>query len=246
MLPEGSVALVTGASRGIGAAIAAQLMGPGVTLGLVARGPSAGLDDLFTRASDLGATIVTLTADLSDPAALEAAVEPFIFTQQPSVLVNNAGITHDMLALRLKEDDLARVLDVNFLAAAKLCRMCLRFMAKKRYGRIVSLSSVVARGGNGGQAAYAASKAALEAYTKSVAQEMAERNITVNAVAPGFISTEMTGKLDQTLQDKIRKEIPLGRFGTPAEVAEVVGFLCSEEASYVTGQIIDVTGGLLA
>ncbi len=206
------------------------------------RKKTAGLEALVEKAKTLEATIDLLEGDLEHDAEKLAA--PFIDAHQPSVLINNAGITHDMLALRLKDADVARVLNVNFLAAVTLTRLCLKHMAKARYGRVVQISSVVAKRGNAGQGAYAASKAALEAYTKSVAREVASRNVTLNVVAPGFITTDMTAGLDEKWKTTIIKEIPLRRAGTPEDVAEVVAFLASEEASYVTATVVDVTGGL--
>jgi 3-oxoacyl-[acyl-carrier protein] reductase len=211
-------------------------------LGLVYRTRSEGIDRLVAKATEIGAHVDLIEGDLA--ADVEALCGPFIDAHAPSVLVNNAGITHDMLALRLKDLDIERVLHVNFLAAATLTRLCLKPMLKKRYGRIVQLSSYVTKKGNAGQAAYTASKAALEAYTKSVAREVATRNITLNLVAPGFIETDMTQGLDEKWKDKIKAAVPLKRFGTPADVAEAVAFLASEEASYITGSVLDVGGGL--
>jgi 3-oxoacyl-[acyl-carrier protein] reductase len=235
-------ALITGASRGIGLAIAEKLLVKGARLGLVYRKRTPELDALIERAASIEASVELLEADIERD--IDRVVQPFIDAHQPSVLVNNAGITHDMLALRLKEADIQRVLNVNFLAAATLCRLCLKHMTKARYGRIVNLSSVVAARGNGGQAAYAASKAALEGYTKSIAKEVATRNVTANIVAPGFIATEMTSGLDEKWKARVLAEIPLKRLGTAADVAEVVAYLASEEASYVTGTVVDVGGGL--
>ncbi len=226
--------LVTGASRGIGAAIARAFAGPDCQLQLVARQiPETLLQDL--RAA--GGEVVVHAVDLAKGTPAFSPVD---------VVINNAGQTHDGLVLRLKDEDYRALYELNFLAAVRISRACLRDMMKAKKGRIINMSSLAAQRGNAGQAAYAASKAALDSFTKTLAREVASRGITVNAVAPGFIATDMTAGLKDEWKTEISKRVALGRFGAAEEVAEVVRFLASDEAGYVTGQVLDVAGGLLA
>jgi 3-oxoacyl-[acyl-carrier protein] reductase len=242
---QGRTALVTGAGRGIGNAIAHALLGPGLTLVATMRQPGASLLALEEACTRAGTKLVPLHLDITDAEAVTTLVGNFLESNPVDILVNNAAITHDGLALRLSDGDYQKVWETDFLAAVRLTRMCLRGMVKRRYGRIVQVSSIVAKHGNAGQSAYAAAKAGLEAYTKSVAKEVASRGVTVNAIAPGFIATDMTASMKPEWKETIKKEIPLRRLGEPAEVAEVVRFLASEESGYITGQVVEVAGGLL-
>lgn len=239
---DGRVAVVTGAARGIGHAIAAELTEGGARVAIV------DLDEgEAARASAaIGGPELGFACNVSDPGACDrllADVEAKLGT--PYILVNNAGITRDNLLLRLADDDWERVLEVNLSGAFYLTRRVARAMMKRREGRIVNIASVVGLTGNRGQANYAASKAGLIGFTKSVAQELASRNVLANAVAPGFIQTEMTAALAEDTREAIIENIPLGRMGTPADVAGVVRFLVGPLASYVTGQVIVVDGGMV-
>ena len=238
---SGKRALVTGASGGIGAAIARALHGAGASVGLsgTREGP---LQDL---AADLGERAFVLPCNLSDPAAVEAL--PKAATEAMGgidILVNNAGITRDQIFMRMSDDEWSSVLDVNLTATMRLCRAVMRPMMKARWGRIVNISSVVGATGNAGQVNYAASKAGMIGLTKSIAAEVASRNITANAVAPGFIATPMTDKLTDDQKARINGQIPAGRMGTPEDIAAAVLFLASPEAGYVTGATIHVNGGM--
>jgi 3-oxoacyl-[acyl-carrier protein] reductase len=238
----GKTALVTGASGGIGGAIARALhaQGAAVTLAGTRRGV---LDELAGR---LGERAHVRTADLRDPAAPEALVKEAEAAMggRLDILVNNAGLTRDTLALRMKDEDWQSVLDVNLTAGFRLIRAALRGMMKRRVGRVVNITSVVGTTGNPGQANYAASKAGLVGMSKSLAQEIASRGITVNCVAPGFIATAMTDALTGEQRESAAKAIPMGRFGTPEDVAACVVFLASDDAAYVTGQTLHVNGGM--
>lgn len=235
-------ALVTGASGGIGGAIARALRERGATVSVSGTRREA-LDGL---ARELGDRVHAIPCDLSDPAAVEAlvgAAEELMGAVD--VVVNNAGIARDGIAARMKDEDWQRVIDVNLTAAFRISRAALRGMMRRRWGRIVNVASVVGVSGNAGQANYAASKAGLIGLTKSLAQEVASRSITVNCIAPGFIETAMTESLGGDRRDRLAAAIPAGRFGAPSDVASAAVFLASEEASYVTGHTLHVNGGMV-
>ena len=238
---QGKRALVTGASGGIGGAIARALHAQGAAVGL----SGTRVDALEALAAELKERAYALPADLSDPAAADALVKAAeAALGGVDILINNAGLTRDNLAVRMKDEDWQKVLDVNLTAAFRLSRACLRGMMKKRWGRIVSIASVVGATGNPGQANYAASKAGLVGMSKALAQEVASRNITVNCIAPGFIVTAMTEHLPEERRQKLVEIIPARRLGTPADVAAAAVYLASEEAAYVTGQTLHVNGGM--
>jgi 3-oxoacyl-[acyl-carrier protein] reductase len=236
----GRTALVTGASGGIGGAIARQLHGQGARLILTGRRQDA----LEALAADLGERAAAEPADLAAPGAAERLIETIESGGGLDILVNNAGLTRDNLALRLKDDDWQTVLDVNLSAGFRLIRSSLRGMMKRRFGRIVSITSVVAVTGNPGQANYAAAKAGLIGMSKALAAEVASRGITVNCVAPGMIETAMTDALNEAQREQLLGRIPAGHLGSGADVAAAVVYLASLEASYVTGQTLHVNGGM--
>jgi 3-oxoacyl-[acyl-carrier protein] reductase len=238
----GKTALVTGASGGIGGAIAKALHGQGAKV--VLSGTRA--EALEAIRAELGANAFIAPANLSDIASVEAlpkAAEEAAGAPI-DILVNNAGITKDNLFMRMKDDEWDQVIAVNLTAAFRLSRAVLRGMMKKRWGRIIQITSVVGATGNPGQGNYAAAKAGLVGMTKSLAAEVASRNITVNAVAPGFIQTAMTDVLTDQQKEMIAGRIPAGRMGSPAEIAAAVTYLASEEAAYITGETIHVNGGM--
>jgi 3-oxoacyl-[acyl-carrier protein] reductase len=235
----GRTALVTGASGGIGGAIARQLHGQGARVILTGRRSDA----LEALAADLGERVVVQLADLASPGAAERLIET-VEGDGLDILINNAGLTRDNLALRLKDDDWQTVLDVNLSAGFRLIRSSLRGMMKRRFGRIISITSVVAVTGNPGQANYAAAKAGLIGMTKAVAAEVASRGITVNCVAPGMIETAMTDALSEAQRQQLLARIPMGQLGSGADVAAAVVYLASPEAAYVTGQTLHVNGGM--
>ncbi len=238
---SGKNALVTGASGGIGGAIARALHAQGARLGLSGTRTEA-LDSL---AGELGDRATVITADLADPAAAARLVaEAEEALGSVDILINNAGLTRDALALRMKDEDWQMVLDVNLGAAFRLARGCLRGMMKRRWGRIVSITSIVGVTGNAGQANYAASKAGLIGLSKSLAQEVARRGITVNCVAPGFVETPMTGALSDAQKERLMNAVPAGRLGVPDDISSAVVFLASDEAAYITGQTLHVNGGM--
>jgi 3-oxoacyl-[acyl-carrier protein] reductase len=236
----GRTALVTGASGGIGEAIARQLHAQGAGVILAGRRREA-LDAL---AAALGERVRLEVAELADPEAAERLVAGAEADGGLDVLINNAGLTRDNLAVRMKDEDWQTVLDVNLSAGFRLIRGALRGMMRRRWGRIVNVTSVVALTGNPGQANYAAAKAGLIGMTKSLAAEVASRGITVNCVAPGFIRTPMTEALGEEQRTRLLERVPVGRLGTGADVAAAVGYLASEEAAYVTGQTLHVNGGM--
>ena len=237
------VALVTGASRGIGRAIADTLA-------------TAGFRVIGTATTEAGATAIAsalsafdgcsgIALDVTDGPALDTAIEAVVKQHGGlHVLVNNAGITRDMLAMRLKDDDWDAVLDTNLKAVFRACRASMRTMMKQRFGRIINITSVVGASGNAGQANYAAAKAGVAGMTRALAKELGSRNITVNCIAPGFIDTDMTAGLPEAQKTALLQQIPLGRLGTPAEVAHAVAFLASPLAGYITGAELHVNGGM--
>ena len=237
----GKNALITGASGGIGAAIAKVLHAAGATITI----SGTRLAVLEALKAELGERVHAIICNLSDAADVEKLV-PAAEAAMGSVdiLVNNAGLTRDGLAMRMKDDDWQSVLDVNLTANFRLSRAAMKLMMKKRNGRIINITSVVAVMGNPGQSNYVASKAGLIGLTKSLAQELATRNVTVNCVAPGFIATPMTDVLNEKQKEAILGRIPAGRMGTPDDIAAAVAYLASDEASYVTGQTLHVNGGM--
>jgi 3-oxoacyl-[acyl-carrier protein] reductase len=245
MLLDGKKAIVTGASRGIGRAIALALARAGADVVVNFNGQAAAAEEVAARIREMGRRAVTCQADVSVPS--EAVKLVNVAAEQLGalhILVNNAGITRDNLVMRLADEDWDRVLDVNLKGAFNTIKAASRLMMKARWGRIINISSVVGLSGNAGQANYAASKAGLIGLTKAVAKELGSRNITVNAVAPGFILTDMTGSLSGAVREKMLSQVALGRFGQPEEVAAAVVFLASDAAGYITGQTIVVDGGL--
>jgi 3-oxoacyl-[acyl-carrier protein] reductase len=238
---DGKTALVTGASGGIGAGIARALHGQGATVVL----SGTRRDALESLATALGDRAHVCPADLRDAAASDTLVTEAERAAGPlAILVNNAGFTRDMLALRMKDEDWQAVLDVDLSAPFRLARATLRGMLKRRAGRIIGISSIVGATGNPGQANYAAAKAGLAGMTKSLAQEVGSRGITVNLVAPGFVQTPMTDVLSDAQKTKLSEAIPLGRLGQPADIAAAVVYLASDEAGWVTGATLHVNGGM--
>jgi 3-oxoacyl-[acyl-carrier protein] reductase len=242
----GKVALVTGGSRGIGRAIATTLAAGKATVVLNYAGNDAAAEEAKALCAKAGAARVKLQKfDIADPVACQKAVDEILSELGGlHLLVNNAGIAVDQLVMRLKDEDWRRQLDVNLTGAFQLIRAATRPMMKQRGGAIVNLTSVVGEMGNAGQAAYATSKAGLIGLTKAVARELASRNIRVNAVAPGFIDTDMTAGLPEAARAKMLESIALGRLGTAQEVADCVAWLASDQATYVTGQVVRVNGGM--
>ena len=240
------VALVIGASRGIGKSIAEYLAMAGITV-------------VGTATSERGAQVITtnlqtfgnnkslgLILDVAEPSSIEKTMHQINETiGSPVILINNAGITKDNLFLRMSEEDWFKVINTNLSGVFRLTKACIKFMLKVRWGRVINISSVIAFSGNAGQTNYAAAKAGIIGFTKSLAQEVASRGITVNAVAPGFIDTDMTKSLPVEFKDLLLGKIPMGRFGTAEEVAKAVMFLVSENSSYITGNTIHVNGGML-
>lgn len=241
---EGKVALVTGASRGIGQEIARCLAAAGAEVIASARR----LEDARSIAAEIvqsGGQVRPVALDTASDASVEAAASELLdhYGTIP-LLVNNAGIARDNLLLRMRKKDWDLVIDTNLTGIYRLCRALVPSMVRARYGRIVNVTSVVARIGNAGQVNYAASKAGAEGFTRSLARELASRNITVNCVAPGFIDTDMTRALPEEARKRLLDQVPLGRLGAPADVAAAVRFFLGDEASYITGTTLDVNGGM--
>jgi 3-oxoacyl-[acyl-carrier protein] reductase len=240
----GRVSLVTGASRGIGRAVAVELARRGSALILAARNAAA-LEETAAACRALNVTVHCAAFDLADADSIRSGVEAALAASgRVDHLVNNAGVTGDGLLMRMKRAEWDKVLDTNLGGAFEMIRAVLPAMVRARYGRIVNISSVVALMGNPGQASYCAAKAGLVGLTKSLAREVAARSITVNAVAPGFIDTDMTRVLSQEARDRLTGLIPLARLGTPEDVAAGVAFLLSPGASYITGEVLNISGGL--
>jgi 3-oxoacyl-[acyl-carrier protein] reductase len=240
---EAKIAIVTGGSRGIGRAIALALARRGATVIAAARGTNA--QATVDEIAAAGGKAEAASTEMTDPASLEALVSGTVARHgRLDILVSNAGVARDQLMLRMKRSDWDEVIATNLTAAFTLCQAALKPMIRQRSGRIVAISSVVGQTGNAGQANYAASKAGLIGFCKSLAKEVASRNVTVNVVAPGLIETDMTRALTTDAHKDWAAQIPLGRPGTPADVAAAVCFLASDEASYITGQVLAVNGGM--
>ena len=240
---SGRIAFVTGASRGIGRAIAKQCAASGATVVACARDDHAQpvVDEIVAS----GSTAIAQRLDVTDADSVAEAVCAVIDRcGQIDIFINNAGIVRDQLMMRMKPEDWDAVLATNLTAAFQCTQAVLRPMLKRRHGRIISIGSVVGQSGNPGQANYAASKAGLIGFTKALAREVASRGITVNVVSPGMIETDMTVGLDATVRERLANQIPIGRFGTPSDVAAAVCFLASDEAAYITGQVLSVNGGM--
>lgn len=241
-----NVAMITGATRGIGKQIALTLANEGYNIVLNYRTENDELKQLKNEIESKNVKCLAVQGDVTNfedcKQMIESAIEKF---GKVDVLVNNAGITKDMLLARMKEEDFKQVIDVNLVGTFNMTKNVISYMMKAKNGKIINISSVVGIAGNAGQTNYSASKAGIIGFTKSLAKEVASRNILVNAVAPGFIETNMTDVLKQEVKDEIAKNIPLKRMGTPQDVANVVKFLASEDSSYITGQVISVDGGMI-
>ena len=239
------VALVTGGSRGIGRAISVKLAGMGAFVFVNFAANRAAAEQTLRTLRDDGAEGDLLPFDVSDAEACRRAVAGAVEKKgRLDILVNNAGVSADGLLVRMKDGDWRSVIETNLTGTFNCCRAAAYPMMKRRWGRIVNITSVVGQSGNAGQVNYSASKAGIIGLTKSLARELGARNICVNAVAPGFVATDMTRNIPAEETDRIRDMVPLGRLGTPEDVAGIVGFLATEEASYITGQVISVNGGL--
>jgi 3-oxoacyl-[acyl-carrier-protein] reductase len=240
------VAFITGATRGIGRAIALELAKEGYNIALNYRTENEALETLKKEISELGVECYPVQGDVSKAEDSERMTKEIIeHFEQIDVLVNNAGITKDKLIQRMKEEEFTDVINVNLVGTFNITKNVIKYMTKKRYGKIINISSVVGISGNAGQSNYAASKAGIIGFTKSIAKELASRNITANAVAPGFIQTDMTNVLKDEIKEAIESTIPLKKLGTAEDVAKVVKFLASDDSNYITGQVINVDGGML-
>jgi len=241
---KGKVALITGAAQGIGRTIALKLAANGADVAVSDLNLER-LNETAKEISDIGRHVITIRANVSDLKDAEEMIEETVTKLGGiQILVNNAGITKDGLLLRMKEEDWDAVLSVNLKGVFNCTKAAVRHMSKERYGRIVNIASIVGEMGNAGQANYSASKAGVIGFTKTVAREFAARNITCNAIAPGFIETAMTQALSEKVREELAKQIPMGRLGMPEDVANAVLFLAGSQSSYITGQVINVNGGM--
>ena len=246
MLLDGKTALVTGASRGIGRAVALRLAEEGARVAINYAGNVKAAEEVKAAIEAAGGTAMLCRADIADSAAVEAMVDSVVKAFGAiDILVNNAGITRDTLLMRMKNEDFEKVLDTNLKGVFYCTKAVSKLMMKKRAGRIVNMASVVGLVGNAGQTNYAAAKAGVIGFSKSAAKELASRGITVNVVAPGFIGTDMTAGLSEAVKEKALADIPLGKMGEPKDVANAVLFLASDQASYITGQVVNVDGGMV-
>lgn len=241
---EGKVALVSGASRGIGRAIAEALAAHKATV-IGTATTEQGAEAISAYLESQGATGRGMVLDVSDPESIDALLSDLGDSEgMPEILVNNAGVTRDNLLMRMKPDEWDQVLSTNLSSVYRLSKASLRNMMKARWGRIINITSIVGLTGNPGQTNYAAAKAGMIGFSKSLAAEVASRNITVNAIAPGFINTDMTRELDESKTDALRQQIPAGRLGEPGDIAAAVVFLASDASAYITGETLNVNGGL--
>jgi len=244
---SGSVALVTGASRGIGAVIARRLAEAGVKVGVNYLSSPESAEEVVSSIVSAGGEALMVEGDVSQEEPAKSTVQQVVSNWgRIDILVNNAGINRDRLLLRMNTDDWDQVIQVDLRGAFLCTRFVMPHLIKQRSGRVVNISSVVGISGNPGQANYAAAKAGLIGFTKSVAREVASRNVTVNALAPGYIATGMVEKLSEAAREKILSRIPMGRFGVAEDVSEAVVFLCSNGASYITGEVLTIDGGMIA
>ncbi len=245
-MEEKKVVVVTGASRGIGKEIALKYAENGYNVAINYVSDKTNVEELEKEFKDKGAEALIVKADVSKSEQVQEFIKAVIEKYgKIDVLVNNAGITRDMLLMRMKEEDFDKVIEINLKGTFLVTKEVVPYMMKKRDGKIISLSSVVGVTGNAGQCNYSASKAGIIGFTKSIAKELASRNIRANAVAPGFIDTDMTNVLSDEVKENINKQIPMRRMGTAREIANVVYFLGSEESSYITGQVINIDGGMV-
>lgn len=240
------VAFITGATRGIGKSIALKIASCGYDIAINYRTENNDLTELLNEIKGFNVRCIAVCGDVSDFEACTNMIKQIISEfEKIDVLVNNAGITRDMLLMRMKESDFTDVIDVNLVGTFNITKNVIPYMMKQKNGRIINISSVVGITGNAGQTNYSASKAGIIGFTKSLAKEVGSRNILVNAVAPGFIQTDMTDILKDEIKQELIKNIPLKRFGNATDVANVVKFLASEESSYITGQVINIDGGMV-
>ncbi len=245
-MKENKVALVTGGTTGIGKAIAQELAKSGFNIAINYRTETEEMQELKKEIEANNVKCLFVKADISKFEETEKMAKEIIENfEKIDVLVNNAGVTKDGLIMRMKEDAFKQVIDINLVGTFNVTRNIVPYMVKQRSGKIINIASVVGIVGNAGQSNYSASKAGIIGFTKSLAKELSSRNILVNAVAPGFIETKMTDILNETVKESILSQIPLGRMGTPSEVANVVKFLSEEDSSYITGQVINIDGGMV-
>ncbi|MFC2024988.1 3-oxoacyl-[acyl-carrier-protein] reductase [Chloroflexota bacterium] len=246
MYLSNGVAIVTGGGRGIGRAIALKLAEVGATVVINDIGEDSPVNSVVEEIKAIGRDSLAILADVSSSSDVNRLVEETITTYgKVDILVNNAGITRDQLVIRMSDEDWDKVISINLKSVFLCTRAVLRHMIKQRWGRIISIASIVGIVGNAGQANYASAKAGIIGFTRTIAREVASRGITANAIAPGFIDTQMTQQLPENQRQELMRRIPLGYLGTPRDVAEAVAFLASEEARYITGQVLNVDGGLV-